>query len=151
MALCSSCFDAPVSSDKSNHLYKSFSGNDSAGVDYDFLDSLTLTDYSISLPADIDCSEIYNIESLLSCFPELSDVVKTTEEMSQRSFAFLEVEPDVIEYSPEGHHFYYLEIFTDVVKRGDSEVQVIKYSLHPRGGTLQIDAGVLAVPAPKLK
>tara|TARA_B110000444_G_scaffold260787_1_gene309233 strand:- start:832 stop:1305 length:474 start_codon:yes stop_codon:yes gene_type:complete len=141
-----SCSDAQKTSpEKSNDFFRSFC-NHPAGVDYDFLDSLTLTDYSISIPSRIDCSEIYNTQTLLSCFPELSGVLEIIEEMSQNSLSFLKDEPDpYYEYSPEGLHLFYFEIYTDVERQGESEEQVIKYSLHPRHGTMLIAAGVLAI------
>jgi hypothetical protein len=115
-------------------------------IDYVFLDSITLTDYSISIPAYANCGEINSTKTLLSCFPELKDVLGTIDSMSEMDLKSLESEPDpYYEYAPDGLHLYFFEVFTEINKKGDSDNLVVKYSLHPRGGTMIIDAGTLSI------
>ena len=109
-------------------------------VDYMFLDTITLTDYYVSIPECQDCPEIKNTNTLLSCFPELVDVIDKIRSMSEDDFESLKLNPEeYANYGPTRWHLYNLSVFTNINAQGLE----IRYSLNPKGGTIQIDKGKL--------
>ena len=152
-----SCLENAESNNPSKELYRTFgeSGvNYSEGIEYEFVDSLTLTGYSISLPLGINCDLINSTQSLLDCFPELYDVAKEIEKLSEShqkdmvkidEYTWLEENYSEVVYSPDRFHFYFFEMFTDVIDVDGKEQQIIKYSVHPKGGTATLYSGTLPV------
>ena len=109
-------------------------------VHYKFLDTITLTDYYVSIPKCQDCPEIVNTTTLLSCFPELGVVVDNIYSMSEDDFASIKLNPEeYANYGPNRWHLYTFAVFTNINPQGLE----IRYSLHPKGGTMQIDGGKL--------
>lgn len=107
---------------------------------YVFLDTITLTDYYVSIPECQDCPEIENTTTLLSCFPELGVVVDKIYLMSEDDFESLKLNPkEYANYGPNRWHLYHFDVFTNINPQGLE----IRYSLHPKGGTIQIDKGKL--------
>ena len=156
--LITSCFENAEINNPAKELFRTYgkeSGiNYSAGIEYEFLDSLTLTQYHISLPAKINCGVIDNTQSLLDCFPELLEDIKGLEISSQILIPSLlkideytwveENYPDVV-YSPYSIRFHNFVMFTDVIDIEGNEQQIIRYSAHPWGGTATICLGTLPV------
>ena len=85
--LITSCLENTKINNPSKELFRTWgreSGiNYSAGIEYQFVDSLTLTGYTLSIPSEINCDTINSTQSLLDCFPELDDVVKEIERLTK--------------------------------------------------------------------
>lgn len=152
-----SCLENTESNNPSKELFRTYgeSGvNNSEGIEYEFVDSITLTGYSISIPSEINCDLINSTQSLLDCFPELYDVVKEIEKFTKPNHEGLlkidkytwveENYPEVV-YSPDRFHFYFFEMFTVVIDQEGEQKQLINYALHPSGGTATFISGTLPV------
>lgn len=123
-------------------------------VEYEFVDSLTLTGYTLSIPSEINCDIINSTQSLLDCFPELDDVIKEIERLTKPPHEGLikisectwvdDIDSNIV-YAPDRMHFYSFEMFTVVIDQAGEEKQLIKYALHPFGGTATFDFGTLPV------
>ena len=156
--LITSCLENTEINNPVKELFRTYgkeSGiNYSAGIEYEFVDSLTLTGYTLSIPSEINCDIINSTQSLLECFPELDDVVKEIERLTKPPHEGLikisestwvdDIDSDIV-YAPDRMHFYSFEMFTVVIDQEGEEKQLINYALHPFGGTATFDYGTLPV------